>query len=110
MIRVDCYINIYKDHFCFLDPLKTQLLQEIIQCGSLNKAAKKLNISYQNAWQTIEDMNQSAPSPLVTKQRGGLHGGGMELTTYGQKILKDYTVIENQVKKVISQINVEINL
>jgi len=110
MIEVECHISIRKNGICFLSPVKTELLHEIMQNGSLSGAAKKLKISYQHVWTMIDEMNRSAPEPLVIKQRGGANGGGAEISGYGVKILRDYTLIEAEVKKLISQINVEINL
>jgi molybdate transport system regulatory protein len=110
MIEVECNISIKKDGFCFLGPVKTELLREIKQSGSLSGAAKKLRISYQHAWTMIDEMNRVAPEPLVIKQRGGAHGGGAEISVYGEKILQEYQMILIQVKKVIDQINVEINI
>ena len=109
MIEVECHISVKKDGTCFLSPVKTELLNEIRQSGSLSSAAKKLKISYQHAWTMIDEMNRSAPEPLVIKQRGGAHGGGAEISVYGEKILKEYQLIEAQVKKLVDQINVEIN-
>lgn len=71
---------------------------------------KKMKISYQHAWTMINEMNSSAPEPLVVKQRGGANGGGADITAYGEKILKEYQLILTQAKKMIDQINVEINL
>lgn len=110
MIEVECHISIRKNGNCFLSPVKTALLHEIMLNGSLSGAARKLKISYQHAWTMIDEMNRSAPEPLVIKQRGGANGGGAEISGYGMKILRDYTQIEAEVKKLISQINVEINL
>jgi molybdate transport system regulatory protein len=110
MIDVECHISINKDGNSFLDPTKTELLHEIIQLGSLSGAAKKLKISYQHAWTMIDEMNHIAPEPLVIKQRGGVNGGGAEISSYGMQILDEYKLIEAQVKKLISQINVDINL
>jgi N-terminal domain of molybdenum-binding protein len=110
MIEVECYISIKRNGISFLDPVKTRLLSEIKESGSLNGAAKKLEISYQHAWTMINEMNNAAPEPLVSKQRGGAHGGGAVVTSYGEKILKDYFAINSQVNKVVGQINVEINL
>jgi molybdate transport system regulatory protein len=110
MIEVECHISIKKDGICFLDPVKTELLKEIRQCGSLSGAAKKMKVSYQYAWTMITEMNMSSPEPLVIKQRGGTNGGGAEITVYGEKILQEYAMIQAQVKKMVNQINVEINL
>jgi len=109
MIEVDCQISVKRNGSCFLSPVKTELLQEIKQTGSLSGASKKLKISYQHAWTMIDEMNRSAPEPLVIKQRGGAHGGGAEISGYGEKILNEYRSIEAQVNKLIKQINVEIN-
>jgi molybdate transport system regulatory protein len=110
MIEVECQILIRKEGICFLSPVKSLLLHEIKQCGSLSGAAKKLKISYQHAWVMIDEMNRTAPEPLVFKQRGGANGGGAAISGYGTRILSDYNSIETQVKKLIRQINVEINM
>jgi molybdate transport system regulatory protein len=110
MIEVESQISIKKDGNCFLDPLKTELLHEIKQSGSLSGAAKKLRISYQHAWTMIDEMNHIAPEPLVIKQRGGVNGGGAEISSYGIQMINEYKLIEAQVKKLINQINVDINL
>jgi len=110
MIEVECHIAIKKDGNGFLNTAKTELLNEIIQSGSLSGAAKKLKMSYQHAWTMIDEMNHIAPEPLVIKQRGGRNGGGAEISSYGTQILNEFELIEAQVKKLISQINVDINL
>jgi len=110
MIEVDCHISIKKNGTCFLGPVKTDLLREIKQSGSLSGAAKKLKISYQHAWTMIEEMNRIAPEPLVNLKRGGANGGGAEISAYCERILQEYRLIEAQVKKLVKQINVEINM
>jgi molybdate transport system regulatory protein len=110
MIEVECHISIKKNGYSFLSTTKTELLNEIMHCGSLSGAAKKLKISYQHAWTMIVEMNRLAPSPLVIMQRGGINGGGTEISSYGRRILKEYKLIEAQVNKLVDQINVEMNL
>ena len=110
MIEVECHISIKKDGSSLLSPVKTDLLEEIIKKGSLSGAARALKISYQHAWNMIEEMNRVAPFPLVNLQRGGANGGGAEITAYGSKILCEYSLIEAQVKNLMNQINVEINM
>ena len=51
-----------------------------------------------------------APEALVIKQRGGAHGGGAVISGYGERILKEYKLIEGQMSKFVSQINVELNM
>lgn len=110
MIEVECHISIKKDGVVFINPLKTQLLQEIRKNGSLSGAAKEMEISYQHVWTMIDEMNRSAPSPLVLKQRGGANGGGTAISAYGERMLREYLIIQAEILKVVNQINVEINL
>jgi len=93
-----------------LNPLKTQLLQEIKKNGSLSGAAKEMEISYQHVWTMIDEMNRNAPSPLVLKHRGGVNGGGTAISSYGERMLREYQIIQAEIQKVVNQINVEINL
>ncbi len=110
MIEVECHISIKKDGVCFMNPVKTELLKAIRKTGSLNSAAKLQKISYQHAWEMINEMNQLAPEPMVIKQRGGNHGGGAAITTFGERILNEYDLILKQINKTVDQVNVEINL
>lgn len=110
MIEVEAQISINRDGITFLNPVKIALLKEIVQSGSLSAAAKKLKISYQHAWTMINEMNRTAPEPLVVKQRGGANGGGAEISEYGKRIMKEYQLINDTVSKMVGQINVEINL
>ncbi|MGV8135126.1 MAG: winged helix-turn-helix domain-containing protein [Mangrovibacterium sp.] len=66
-------------------------------------------MSYQHAWNLINEINKTAPEPLVLKQRGGTNGGGAEISGYGKRILTEYNAIEKQINKLINQINNEIN-
>jgi len=110
MIEVECQISIKKDGVVFINPLKTQLLNEIKKNGSLSGAAKEMEISYQHVWTMIDEMNRSAPLPLVLKQRGGANGGGTAISEYGERMLREYLIIQAEIQKVVNQINVEINL
>jgi molybdate transport system regulatory protein len=78
--------------------------------GSLRSAASHLKISYQHAWNMIDEMNRIAREPLVNAQRGGKNGGGARLSTYGQSVLKEYRFISSHINSLVEKINVEINL
>ena len=110
MIEIECHINIKRNGISFLDAVKTELLEEIIKCGSLSSASKKMKISYQHAWSMIDLMNNVASEPLVILTRGGANGGGAIISLYGKKILTEFKQIEAERKKRVNQINVEINL
>ena len=110
MLEVECHISIIKEGVSFLNPLKVQLLKEIRKNGSLSGAAKNMKISYQYAWTLVEEMNRIAPYSLFLKQRGGAHGGGTAISDYGEQILMEYLMIQAKIKKLVDQINIEINL
>jgi molybdate transport system regulatory protein len=110
MVEIQCHINIKKNGTVFLDSPKTSLLRAIDHHGSLSSAAKLLKISYQHAWNMINEMNNLAPKPLVIKQRGGTNGGGARLSPYGHRVLNEYGLIESHVLLLVEKLNVEIAL
>ncbi len=109
MVEVECHISIMKNGTCFLGIAKINLLHTINSCGSLSSAVKELKISYQHAWNMIDELNRMAPEPLVIMYRGGTNGGGASITAYGENMLREYKLIEEQVMKTIHQINAELN-
>jgi molybdate transport system regulatory protein len=108
--EVELQIFIKRNGRLLLGPGKIYLLREIQRGGSLRTAAKELNMSYQHAWNVIEEMNQVAPYPVVIKQRGGTGGGGAVLTEYGKRILSEFQLIETEVQKFLKRLNTELNL
>lgn len=74
---------------------RVKLLKLIDETGSLNKAAKAMNLSYQKAWKLIDASNKAAPSPLITSQIGGSKGGGTVLTPYGKSLIASFENINS---------------
>lgn len=72
---------------------RIQLLKLIAETGSLNKAAKAMNISYQKAWKLIDASNKASKQPLIATQIGGNKGGGTVLTPYGQSLIESFEAI-----------------
>jgi molybdate transport system regulatory protein len=68
---------------------KAALLQTIDEEGSLNKACKKLNISYKHAWQMLRNIEESAGQQIVTTVRGGREQGTF-LTPYAKELVHEY--------------------
>ncbi|MFQ3579683.1 MAG: LysR family transcriptional regulator [Bacteroidales bacterium] len=109
MIEIECNITIKKEGKNYLNALKVNLLHCIQQTGSLSGAAKKLGISYQFAWNMIEEINSTSNTPLVVLQRGGVNGGGAVVTDTGLRFIKEYKYIEDEVNRLIGKIISEIN-
>jgi len=69
---------------------KADLLEAIGRTGSISAAARELDMSYRKAWLLVDEMNQCFPSPVVTAIKGGLRGGGAQVTDLGQEALTRY--------------------
>ncbi len=94
----------------FLGKGRVELLKAIDSFGSINAAAKSMQMSYKKAWQTIDDMNSLADEPLVIRTTGGSGGGGTSVTKAGFEAIELYerfestsrSFLENELKNVQS--------
>jgi len=75
---------------------RVQLLKMIEATGSLNKASKAMNISYQKAWKLVDAANKSTNNRLIETKIGGTKGGGTVLTPYGKKLIAAYESINKE--------------
>jgi molybdate transport system regulatory protein len=71
-------------------PGKAELLEKIREHGSLQEAARAMEMSYMKAWKVVKGLNERFREPLVSLQRGGKDQGGAELTATGEKVLGLY--------------------
>jgi molybdate transport system regulatory protein len=86
--RVVCGKNIA------LGPGKVELLVLLLETGSLNETARRLEMSYMRAWKLVNTMNECFREPVVIAERGGKTGGGMKVTKTGRRALALYQEIE----------------
>lgn len=88
----------------FLGAGRIELLKKIEECGSITEAAKRMKMSYRQAWKLISSMNRQSSQPLVSSETGGHGGGGTKLTETGRKMIESYEKLqENFEKFLISQ-------
>lgn len=73
---------------------KTSLLKAIEEEGSLNKACKKINISYKHAWLLLKEIEESVGEPVIIKRRGGKDQGTF-LTEKAISLLDEYNTYQN---------------
>ena len=71
----------------FFGPGRVELLQGIEETGSINKAAKKMGMSYKKAWEMINALNAQAAKPFVITQTGGEKGGGSIITPEAKQLI-----------------------
>lgn len=93
-IRARFWITGEKDSYIGIG--RIELLEHIDELGSMNKAAKKMGMSYKKAWKLIEELNSMYDEPLVIKEHGGKQGGGTFLTDRGKKLVLDFKRLEKE--------------
>lgn len=78
-----------------MGPGKADLLEAIVQHGSISAAGRALGFSYRRAWLLVDAMNRCWREPLVLA-RGG--AAGAEVTPFGQQVLAQYRALQATVQ------------
>ena len=73
-----------------LGPGKAELLEGILETGSISAAGRRMRMSYKRAWQLVDELNGLFDAPLVAASTGGSGGGGASLTRRGRDVLARY--------------------
>jgi len=76
---------------------KSLILTAILETGSINKAAKRMNMSYRHAWGYVVSAEKRIGKPLLVKIKGGKNGGGAILTDYAKELLRKFEKLEQKV-------------
>ena len=71
-------------------PGKAEILESLLETGSLNRTASGMKMSYVKALSLVHAMNDLFREPLVELSRGGKQGGGAQVTDFGRKVLAEY--------------------
>lgn len=79
------------------------LLKSIDRLGSINKAAKDINISYRRALSYIQSMEERIGSRLVERQAGGVNGGGAVLTREAKDFLNKFEQLEEGINELLDK-------
>jgi formylmethanofuran dehydrogenase subunit E len=77
------------------------LLRAIDTYGSINQAAREVNISYRKAWSYIKAMEERLNIRLVERRTGGRNGGGAILTNEARGFLKKYETMEEGIREIV---------
>jgi molybdate transport system regulatory protein len=73
------------------------LLNAIDRHGSINRAAKEVNITYRKAWSYLDTMESRLGVKLVERKTGGRNGGGAILTDTARQLIRNYEQMEREV-------------
>jgi molybdate transport system regulatory protein len=90
-------------HAAAIGPGKADVLQSVAETGSLAEAGRRMGMSYQRVWSLVAAMNADFVEPLVSKQRGGVAGGGAQLTPTGERVLSIYRAIEHDAQRAVAK-------
>lgn len=82
---------------------KADLLEAILESGSISAAGRKLGLSYRKAWLMVDEMNRCFASQVVEKAKGGTQGGGAKVTDLGKSALERYRVIQQKAQAAIEE-------
>jgi molybdate transport system regulatory protein len=77
------------------------LLESIDKLGSINRAARDINMSYRKALSYIQSMENRLGSTLVERQAGGKNGGGAVLTQEAREFLSKYEQLESGINALL---------
>lgn len=72
------------------------LLQGVDERGSLNQAAKAMNMAYSKAWRLVKEAEVHVGTDLI--DRHGAHGS--ELTEEGRRLLYAYLQVEKETREL----------
>lgn len=96
-LRIRSKIWLEVDGQPFLGDGRYRLLSAIQEHGSINAAARHLNLSYRKVWAQLNAMEESAPFPLMERRTGGKGGGATQLTSETRKLMSHYCQMRNQI-------------
>lgn len=77
-------------------PGRYVLLKNIIEHGSLNKAAKELGMSYRAAWGKMKQTEEELGVPLLEKIEGRK---GFKLSALGRELFENYMRLVDEVEE-----------
>jgi molybdate transport system regulatory protein len=81
-----------------------RLLRLVDKTGSLHKAAGEMNMSYRKAWLMLNSMESRLGFPLLSRQVGGVAGGGSQLTDKAREFLDRYEAFRRETDEVLQAV------
>jgi molybdate transport system regulatory protein len=82
---------------------RVELLERIQASGSIRQAALQMKMSYKQAWDLVNHMNERFGSPLVISQRGGKGGGNATITEHGLKIIQHFHLLNKKLQDFLKE-------
>ncbi|MBW6483656.1 MAG: LysR family transcriptional regulator [Vicingaceae bacterium] len=108
-VNISFRIWFYTGNEKFLGKGRVELLERIDKTGSISSAAKGMKMSYRQAWQMVNEMNERASEIVVEKSLGGKGGGGATITKAGEKAIQQFHEFEKKVAQFIADESKNLN-
>ncbi len=93
----------------FFGPGPVELLEKINDTGSINQAAKQMQMSYKKAWEIITMLNTGSDKPFVITQTGGSSGGGSVISGEAKEMIQWYRQLRERFKTFIEKETEKLN-
>ena len=84
---------------------RVELMEKIKEFGSIRQAALAMEMSYRQAWQMIDDMNNKAKTSLVISTRGGKGGGSAIITKNGEQLIALFNSFDKKFQLFLAENN-----
>jgi molybdate transport system regulatory protein len=98
-IRIRSKIWLEVDGQAFLGDGRYRLLSAVQRNGSINAAARELDMSYRKVWAQLQSMEESAPFPILNRRIGGKGGGASQLTNEILQLMEQFQNLRYQVNQ-----------
>lgn len=85
----------------FIGEGKAHLLKKTAELGSLRKASAEMEMSYRQAWYSLNQMNKATERPVILLRRGGKNGGIAHITEFGKEILNIFEKSQHEFVKFL---------
>ena len=86
-----------------LGPGKIELLEAIRKQGSMSAAGRSMGMSYRRVWLLLESLNTAFTEPVSVNTVGGIGGGGVQITPFGELLIERYREIEKRFNEMSSE-------
>ena len=90
-------VQLYCGEEIAMGPGKADLLDAIVQHGSISAAGREMGMSYRRAWLLVDAMNRCWMQPLVETSPGSARGGGARISPLGEMVLAHYRALQTRI-------------
>lgn len=91
-------LRLFEDGRKFFGPGAVELLNGVMETGSLRASAARMGMAYSKAWKMLQNAEEVLGFPLVQSQPGGKNGGRTEVTQEGKAFLKKYCAFSSDLR------------